>query len=102
MENNKSQVQPAPDKLTDEQKKEQYKEFTITLVSCMNDLNLIQRSFNFVHHLFLNDTGAVLNTSPQAKRKRKLLADIDHYCGNMSIAQLTRIRNICNYIYNAQ
>lgn len=102
MENNKSQVQPVHNELTDEQKKEQYKEFTITLVSCMTDLDIIQRSFCLVHRLFLNDTGAVLDTSPQGREKRQLLADINHYCGNMPIEQLTRIRNICNCIYNAQ
>lgn len=68
----------------------------------MTDLDIIQRSFCFVHRLFLNDTGATLDTSPQTEEKRKLLKDINHYCENMPIEQLTRIRNICNYIYNAQ
>lgn len=99
MENNTTQVQNTPDQPTEEQR---YKEFTIELINRMTDLNLIQRSFRFVHNLFLNDTGATLDTSPQAQEKRKLLKDINHYCGNMPIEQLTRIRNICNYIYNAQ
>lgn len=101
MENN-TQVQNAPDQLTEEQQKEQYKEFTIELISRMTDLDLIQRSFCFVHRLYLNDTGATLDTSPQAQEQRRLLADINHYCKHLPIEQLTHIRNICNYIYNAQ
>ncbi|MEE0265116.1 MAG: hypothetical protein UD936_05765 [Acutalibacteraceae bacterium] len=96
MENN-TQVQNAPDTLTEEQR---YKEFTIELISRMTDLNLIQRSFRFVHNLFLNDTGATLDRSPQAKERRELLKDISHYCEHIPTEQLTRIRNICHCMYN--
>lgn len=96
MEN--TRVQATPDELTDEQ----YKNFTIELLNSMHNLKLIKTTYTFVNRLFLNDTEALLNTNPQAREKQKLLADINHYCGNMPIEKLTRIRNICNYIYNAQ
>lgn len=99
---NNTQVQNAPDQLTDEQKKQQYKEFTAELLTSMQDLKLIKTAYTLVHRLFLRDTGATLDISPQAKRERQLLADINHYCGNMPIEQLTHIRNICYYIYNNQ
>ncbi|MEE1280961.1 MAG: hypothetical protein UHK60_01720 [Acutalibacteraceae bacterium] len=66
MENN-TQVQNAPDQLTEEQQKEQYKEFAIELLSSMQDLKLIKTAYTLVHRLFIRDTGATLKTSPQAQ-----------------------------------
>lgn len=66
MENN-TQVQNAPDQLTEEQQKEQYKEFAIELLNSMQDLKLIKTAYTFVNRLFIRDTGATLKTSPQAQ-----------------------------------
>ena len=100
MENNTTQVQNAPDQLTEEQQKEQYKEFAIELLSSMQDLKLIKTAYTLVHRLFIRDTGATLDRSPQAKERRELLKDISHYCEHIPTEQLTRIRNICHCMYN--
>ena len=99
MENN-TQVQNAPDQLTEEQQKEQYKEFTIELKSSMHDLKLIKRAYTFVNRLFIRDTGATLDRSPQAQERRELLKDINYYGEHIPTEQLTRIRNICRCMYN--
>lgn len=90
----------APDKPTDEQEKERYKQFIVDYLASIQDLEQIKRAYAFVEHQFLNDTGG--STSPQEEEKRKLLADITHYCKHIPVEQLTHIHNICNYIYNIQ
>lgn len=108
MENNTTQVQNTPEQLTDEfideftdeKKKELYKEFAIELLSSMHDLKLIKRAYTFVNRLFIRDTGATLDRSPQAQKKRELLKDINYYSEHIPTEQLTHIRNICRCMYN--
>ena len=106
MENN-TQVQNIPEQLTDEfineftdeKKKELYKEFAVELLSSMQSLKLIKRAYTFVNRLFIRDTGATLDRSPQAQERRELLKDINHYYEHIPTEQLTHIRNICYHMY---